>query len=381
LQQNFGLHILVHMLKRILISVLLAGCVVFIFTFDSCLLGRYLVYNFSDIGDYKKFDSRPLSASANPFRFIQGTTSDIKTSYHHTDESLDAINEKNHSRAFLVIRNDSILFEKYYGGYSDTSIVPSFSMAKSFTSALIGCAIADGLIGSVKDPVTRYLPDLKDPTWSKVQIEHLLNMTSGMRFDEGYYTPLSEAAGFYYGRNLRDRILRLKTYNNPGIAWEYVSGATQMLGLILERALNGKTVTAYLQEKIWTPLQMEFPASWSIDDPKTGMEKTFCCINARARDFAKFGKLYLDSGRWNGKQIIPESWVLHSTKPGTEPGCVPHYHYQWWLRDNGAFLARGHLGQYIYVNREKQLIFVRLGAKRGELDDWPSFFDNLSKQF
>jgi CubicO group peptidase (beta-lactamase class C family) len=371
------MHILVIMLKRIMYSALLAAIVIFIFTFDSCLLGRYVVYNFSDIGDYKKFDSRPLSASAQPFRFTQGTNTDVRIATEHGSESLDAMNEKNHSRAFLIIRNDSILFEKYYGGYSDTSIVPSFSMAKSFTSALIGCAIADGLISSVEDPVTRYLPDLRDPSWSKVQIVHLLNMTSGMHFDEGYYTPLSEAAGFYYGRNLRDRILRLKTYTQPGQNWEYVSGATQMLGLILERALQGKTVTAYLQEKIWTPL----PASWSIDDDKTGMEKTFCCINARARDFAKFGRLYLDSGRWNGKQLIPEEWVMHSTRPGSEPGCEPHYHYQWWLRSNGAFMARGHLGQYIYVHREKRLIFVRLGAKRGELDDWPAFFDTLSKQF
>lgn len=367
--------------RRIVLYTLLAAAIIFAVTFDSCLMGRYLVYNFSDIGDHEKFDNRTLQKSAQPFQFKRGSNQDLAIRTGRGLQTLSQINNDNDSRAFLVIRNDSILYEGYFKGYTDSNAVPSFSMAKSFTSALIGCAIADGLIGSADDKVTKYLTDLKDPSWNQVSLRHLLNMTSGMDFDEGYYSPFTEAASFYYGRNLRERILNLKTKRPPGQQWEYVSGSTEMLGLVLERVLKGETITAYLQRKIWTPLGMEFDAGWSIDDKKTGMEKTFCCINARARDYAKFGRLYLNKGQWEGKQLVPENWVMESTKPGTAPGCDPQYHFQWWLRPNGAFLARGHLGQYIYVVRNKNLIFVRLGASRGELDDWPGFFDILSKYY
>jgi CubicO group peptidase (beta-lactamase class C family) len=366
--------------RRILLFTLLAAAIVFALTFDSCLMGRYFVYNFSDINDHEKFDNRPLQKAATPFRFKRGKNHDLSIRTGRGMQTLSQINNDNDSRAFLVIRNDSILYEGYFKGYADTNAVPSFSMAKSFTSALIGCAIADGLIGSVDDKVTKYLY-MKDPSWSQVSLRHLLDMTSGMDFDEGYYSPFTEAASFYYGRNLRDQVMNLKTKRPPGQQWEYVSGSTQLLGQILEKALKGETITAYLQRKIWTPLGMEFDAGWSIDDAKTGMEKTFCCINARARDYAKFGRLYLNRGNWEGKQLIPEPWVTESTKPGTAPGCDPQYHFQWWLRTNGAFTARGHLGQYIYVQPAKKLIIVRLGASRGELDDWLGFFDILSKYY
>jgi len=367
--------------RRIVLVSLLGAIVLFLLTFDSCLTGRFFVYNFSDIQDHEKFDNRPLQKSAIPFQFKRGTNQDLSIRTANGMQTLSQINNDNDSRAFLVIRNDSILYEGYYKGYTDTNAVPSFSMAKSFTSALIGCAIADGLISSADDPVTKYLPDMKDPSWSRVTLRHLLDMTSGMDFDEGYKSPFTDAASFYYGRNLRERTLALKTKRPPGEKWEYVSGSTQMLGLVLERALKGESVTAYLQRKIWTPLGMEFDASWSIDDSETGMEKTYCCINARARDYAKFGRLYLNNGRWEGRQLVPEDWVKESVKPGSAPACSKEYHFQWWLRPNGAFLARGHLGQFIYVLPQKKLIFVRLGASKGELGEWLNFLDILSKYY
>jgi CubicO group peptidase (beta-lactamase class C family) len=369
------------MLKRILLIALLIGAVIFAFTFNSCLTGRFVVWNFSDIGDYEKFPSKPLKASATPFRFIKGKEQLHEVPWEGKKQNLISILEANDSRAFLIIRNDSILFERYFEGYSDSSIVPTFSMAKSFVSALFGCAIADGLIRSTSDKVSDYVPEMKANGWDKVTIEHVLDMSSGVDFKESYYSPLSEAASFYYGFNLREQTMKLKLKRQPGTEYEYISGNTQVLGLILERVLKGKSLTAYLQEKIWTPLQMEFDASWSIDDTKTGMEKAFCCINARARDYAKFGRLYLDSGRWNGTQVVPQDWVTASTQVSHEPGTAAHYHRQWWLRPNGSFMARGHLGQYIYVNRAKKLILVRLGAGRGDFQDWPTLLDAVAATY
>ncbi|GAB4209621.1 MAG: hypothetical protein Fur0023_21930 [Bacteroidia bacterium] len=160
----------------------------------------------------------------------------------------------------------------------------------------------------------------------------------------------------------------------PGKQFEYVSGNTQILGLVLERALKNKTITQYLQEKIWTPLGMEFEATWSIDNKKNGIEKTFCCLNACARDFAKIGRLYLNKGQWNGQQIVSANWIKESTKPDTTEGSVNYYQYQWWLPTPGKdFLAEGFLGQYIYVNPSKQLIVVRLGKKEGKVNWWAVF--------
>ena len=121
-------------------------------------------------------------------------------------------------------------------------------------------------------------------------------MTSGLDFKESYFNPFGHAATFYYGTNLRKAIKKLKLKNEPGKDFDYVSGNTQFLGLILERALKNKSITKYLEEKIWIPLEMEYDATWSLDRKRNGLEKTFCCLNARARDFAKIGRLFLNKG-------------------------------------------------------------------------------------
>ena len=172
----------------------------------------------------------------------------------------------------------------------------------------------------------------------------------------------------------------MKLKREPGTKFDYASGNTQLLGLLLERSLKGKTITAYLQEKIWTPLGMEYDASWSIDQRKNGIEKTFCCLNARARDFAKLGRLYKNKGNWNGKQIVSQQWVEESTKADTTNGSVAFYQYQWWLpTPNQDFMAEGILGQYIYVNPSKDLIIVRLGKNEGKVDWWNVFVSLAAK--
>jgi len=345
----------------------------------SCQLGRFVFYNFADIKDHKKFQSRPLTANASSFHFQ--TTNKGKFPKELNNIPFDKYLEDNKTVAFLIIKNDTIQYEKYFKGYDKESIVPSFSMAKSVTSILIGCAIDEGLIRSVDEPITNYIPELKKNGFDKVTIKHLLQMTSGIKFNESYVNPFGDAASFYYGLNLRKEIGKMKLKTEPGKKFEYVSGNTQLLGLVLERSLKEKTITSYLQDKIWTPLEMEYDASWSIDRKKNGLEKTFCCLNARARDFAKIGRLYKNKGNWNGKQIVSQKWVEESTKLDTSEGSANFYQYQWWLpTPNEDFMAEGILGQFVYVNPSKDLIIVRLGKKEGKADWW-TIFTSLAKAY
>lgn len=342
-------------------------------TLSSCKVGRFVFYNFADINDHKKFPSRHIENGTTKFIFPIAEKGKVPKGIDLKDKSypFEQYLEENKTVAFLIIQNDTIQYENYWRKYDQSSIVPSFSMAKSITSILIGCAIDDKLIKSADEPITNYIPELKKNGFDKVTIEHLLQMTSGLKFNESYYNPFGDAATFYYGTNIRKAINKMKLKTEPGEQFDYVSGNTQLLGLILERALKDKTVSSYLEEKIWKPLEMEFDASWSLDRKKDGLEKTFCCVNARARDYAKIGRLYLNKGKWNGKQIVSEDWVKQSTKLDTTNGSVWYYQYQWWLpTKTGDFMAQGILGQYIYVHPEKNLIIVRLGKNGGKADWW-----------
>ncbi len=360
----------------------LSGVIILLLVISSCKLGRFVVYNFADIKDYKKFPSRPLVSGDTKFKFSSTTKGRYPKSFawgaKEDSVSLDWILENNKTVAFLIIKNDTIQYEKYFKGYKQESIIPSFSMAKSITSILIGCALDDGLLKSVDEPITNYIPELKKNGFEKVSIKQVLQMTSALDFNESYINPFGHAASFYYGRNLKKEVSKLKLKGTPGQGFEYVSGNTQLLGLILERALKGKTVTQYFQEKLWTPLEMEYDGSWSLDKKKDGSEKTFCCVNARARDFAKIGRLYLNKGKWNGKQIVSEKWVEESTKPDLTDGGVDFYKYQWWIPSTGVFMAEGILGQFIYVDPSRNVVIVRMGKNNGRVD-WSDFFNLLAK--
>jgi CubicO group peptidase (beta-lactamase class C family) len=301
-----------------------------------------------------------------------------------------------------------VLYEWYSPDYSAKSIVPSFSMAKSFVSAMIGIAIDEGKIKNTSEPITNYIDFFDKEKFGKITIQHLLDMQSGIHYNESYINPFGDVAKYYYGTNIKKYLHHLKIKEAPGKNFEYVSLNTQLLGLILEKA-TGKSLTAYLQEKLWTPLGMEHDASWSIDSKKGQTEKAFCCINARARDFAKFGRLYLHKGNWNGQQLVSSKWVSESVT-FHEPKNYFLYSNQWWHARNffpasdtltkqkpwltytatgkgkstpmayqpsGDFYAEGHLGQFIYVSPKHQMIVVRLGKKYGDLN-WAGYIKKLA---
>ncbi|HKK40724.1 MAG TPA: serine hydrolase [Cryomorphaceae bacterium] len=348
---------------------------------SSCKLGRFVIYNFADINDHKKFPSRAIEKPETNWQFERLDTLKPPKSITVNGEDTEwrEFLEEFKTVAFLMIKNDTIVAEDYLYDYDEASIVPSFSMAKSVVSILIGIAIDEGYIESVQDPATKYLPEMREE-FDQVTIEHLLQMTSGLDYNESYVNPFGDAATSYYGRNLIKMVNKSKLETEPGQRFSYVSGDTQILANILSAALGEKSVSAYLEEKLWKPLGMEYDASWSLDK-KDGQEKGFCCLNARARDFAKIGRLYLNRGNWNGEQLVPEEWVERSTRVDTSNGSASYYQYQWWQGPGEKdFYANGILGQYIYVNPELNIIAVRLGKKTGGVG-WQRVMASLAEKY
>jgi CubicO group peptidase (beta-lactamase class C family) len=272
-----------------------------------------------------------------------------------------------------------LIYENYFNGYTDSSIIPAFSIAKAFVSALVGIAIEEGFIKGTKQPITHFLKELKSPEFDNITIEDLLNMRSGIDFNEGYNSPFADMAKYYYGTNLKKYITKLKVKENPDVNYDYISVNTLLLSLIVERATNTK-INKYLEQKIWQPIGMESDGSWSIDSEKHQTVKSFCCINTVASDFARFGRLYLNKGNWDGKQIVPEKWVAMSTSiinDSRDSQGYP-YTYHWRVLENGSFFAKGILGQYVFIYPEKNLVFVRMGKDYADID-WADLFVELSK--
>jgi len=354
---------------------------------NGCTVGRFFIWNFADTRDHRKFHARPLAAAPTPFTYPVAFSEfgPKSATVKDKDVPFEDYLEDHNMVAFFIIYRDTIKYERYFRGYTPDQVHTSFSMAKSVVSMLVGCAIEDGFLSGVDQAVSEVVPEMKENGWDKVTVEHVLQMTSGMDFNESYVNPFGTAAKFYYGRRLQELTLRLKLDRAPGERFEYVSGNTQLLGLILQRALQAKgdqrTLSAYANDKLWSPLGMEFPSSWSVDRKGDGVEKAFCCINAPARDFAKLGSLYLHRGKWRGEQLVPAAWVQRSTMVDTTNGSAARYQYQWWLPSGeGDFMAQGILGQFVYVDPAREVVIVRLGTKYGGVP-WPAIFRSIAKLY
>ncbi|MBD2769897.1 serine hydrolase [Hymenobacter sp. BT664] len=332
-----------------------------------------------DLTNYKQFALRNLKSSPTPFVFSRNTADqdnllNIQIPVGDASVRVEDYLRSTATVAFLVIKNDRIIVEKYYpnegNNYEASSIATSWSVGKSWISALIGIAIGEGKIRSVDEPITNYLPELRNGKgFERITIKHLLNMTSGIRFQERDDVD-SDLGRLYTASDILAFVRALEVESAPGQQLNYQSINTQLLGIILARATQ-TSVTQYLQDKIWTPLGMEFDASWSLDRVG-GIEKSFCCLNARARDYAKFGRLFLHHGSWQGQQIVPASWVAASSAPDPT-NTYPYaflYNYQWWFPKMSAndpttdFTADGILGQFIYVSPSKNIVIVKLSNNK-----------------
>lgn len=350
----------------------------------SCHVGRYFYWNYADINDYKKFPLATIKKGDTDFIFPERKANvKINTPEGFKEnemESFDNWLKEKKTVAFLILRNDSIIFEKYFDGFDRQSILPSFSIAKSFISTMIAIALDEGVIQSIDQPVTEFIKEFKNPGFSKITIRDLLNMQSGIKFNEGYYNPFGEMAKFYYGRNLKKYVLNLKVEDEPGTTYEYQSCNTQILAMIIEMA-TGRTLPEYMEEKLWKKIPMQYDASWNLDSKKHKNPKAFCCLNARISDFALFGQLVLNNGNWQGNQIIPQKWLtnIKTAHPEFTDASGYPYYFHWRTLENGSVFAKGILGQYIYIDTSNDIVILRFGKKSAHLD-WPLLFQKIIKQ-
>lgn len=284
--------------------------------------------------------------------------------------------------ALLIVRNDTILLEKYYGRFSELHPSNVFSVSKSVTSLLCGIAVDEGYM-SVSDPITKYIPELSesDPQFGMLTIEHLLDMRTGLDFKEDYsWNPFSKMANLYYGNDVTSQFKKLHFINDPGTSHHYNSMATALLGVAIERAV-GMPFAKYLETKVWKKLDMESDAYITLDDNKHRQAKAYGGLVTNARDLAKIGRLLLNNGMYNGEQIVSKEWIERSTHSTAEN---EGYSLGWnniITRIDGKdvvtprFFALGLYGQVLFCDPQQNLIFVTLGENKG--CEYHLLFDDL----
>lgn len=297
--------------------------------------------------------------------------------YGGEERSLEALLAETGTTGFIVARDDTILFEDYYQGETESDRHIMFSVTKSFVSAMIGMALEDGLIDSIDDPVTKYVPELEGSGYHEVKIRDILQMSSGVAFNEDYSDMSSDVnrmgALVATGGSLDDYAAGMKRERAPGTFNKYVSVDTHVLGMLLTR-VTGETLTAYLERKLWKPMGMEFDAYFMVDGEQ--MELAMGGLNVALRDMVRMGRLYLHKGNWNGVQLVPSDWVTASVTPSA-PHVMPGrnnpnstnpfgYGFQWWtpVEPHGDFFAAGIYYQYIYVDPTTGVIIAKTSADK-----------------
>ena len=330
-------------------------------------------YTTAYLEDYKEFDNVKIENDVpQPWPKHKDYNSVTET------ERLQKYNEAYGAIAYVIIKNDSIWFENYYDGFDENSKTNSFSMAKSYVSGLMGKAIEEGYIKSLDQPVSDFFPEFSEGLAAKLTVGDLSSMASGTNWDEKYYSPLSITTRAYFDDDLKKIILGLKVIKEPGQAYKYSSGDTQLLAMVIEKA-TGKKLYNYLTESFWKPLGSENETLWQVDSKEHDLVKAYCCIASNAKDFARFGKLYKDHGKWKGEQLLDSAFVAKSITPRFAES--PQYGYGFWMQKrNGKsfFMMRGHLGQYVIVEPEDNIIIVRLGHQKSPDAASQIFSDDIS---
>lgn len=322
---------------------------------------------------------------------VSNSKINLPTSFQYMDSVVATQDYLDHTLtdAVLIIRNDSIIHEYYSNGFVAKDQHISWSMAKSVVSALFGIAIEEGKIRSIEETVTDYLPDFAGTGYDGVRIKDVLQMSSGVGFNEDYADFNSDinVMGRYFamGMPMGEFAKRLKRQWEPGTFNHYVSIDTHVLGMILVKA-TGQSITEYMSEKLWSPMGATSDAYWIVDNSE--MEFVLGGLNATARDYARLGQLFLDSGRWQGKQLVPEKWVRESVTPDAShlmPGARDNavskngYGYQWWIPEGSEdeFNAQGVYTNFIYVDPDKDMVIVKLSSNYHFKDDQEDLYHDL----
>lgn len=368
---------------KVLLGIIILLLIAVAFSFTK-LKRLYQVLHLFDedriVQNFRNFDKMMpvsrLTASANPYEYAVGKKFLIPSNfvYNGSNVRYDEFMKATTTTGLLVIQNDTIVFEEYYNGNTPSTKNISWSMSKSFISALVGIAIKEGHIKNLEQTADEFCPILKGSGYEGVTLKNILQMSTGVGFDEDYGKFSSDinrwGRGFALGKSQDEFAATLKNERPQGTFNHYVSINTHVLGMILTSA-TGKSITEYMQEKFWNPMGMQDDAYWVIDSEK--MEGVLGLLNASLRDYAKIGSLYLNDGKFNGKQIVPAEWVRASVTPDA-PHLMPGdnelstrefgYGYQWWVPggDEGEFMAQGVYNQNIYVNRVTKTVIVKLSA-------------------
>ncbi|EQA51740.1 serine hydrolase domain-containing protein [Leptospira kmetyi] len=372
-------------------AVLIAGCDAN-GTYYRAITNVYPDTKTNDIFPVKKvLASPPVSKLPENKEFIFPNILTFQTMKGKESSSLDDLFTRTETDALVVVKNDKVVLEKYGKNSGRNSVYSVFSVSKSIVSTLIGIAIEEGKIRSVDDPVIEYIPELKNKGLDPLTIRDLLLMSSGIdyqRIEDTFFLfiPFSPDIQTFYGNDLRGIVSTLKAGKNPiGASFNYNDYYPILEGIILERATN-MSVSLYTQKKIWEPMGMEFDSFWTLDSEEKGFERTLVGFKASAVDLARFGLLFLHRGNWNGKKIFSERWVQEATSPNPQdsrewkvfpfwPKLGGFYKYHWWGLKNSDqsydFMARGNLGQLIYVSPSTRTVIVRLGSEPDPNYQWP----------
>lgn len=354
--------------KGLLGLVLLLVLLAYLTDYDYILKGVRVVYmtghTTAYIDDFPHFENMELPPSTQPQPWPQHKEYNTV----QPTEKLNTYNDQLGTIAFLIIKNDSIWHENYAPEYGVESQTNSFSMAKSIITAMLGKAIKEGHIKSLDQPIGDFFEQYAS---AKTTVGDLSSMASGLDWTEHYTSPFSITARTYYDDDLAETMLGLDIVETPGQQFKYLSGSTQLLGMLIEKA-TGMKMADYAAQSFWQPMGFEKEALWQVDDKDNKLAKAYCCISSNARDFARFGKLFKDHGKWNGKQVLDSNFVATSIKPRFKDS--PEYGYGFWLSNHlekEIFVMRGILGQYVITIPEDDLIIVRLGHQRGNNDGRP----------
>ena len=311
---------------------------------------------------FRTMDRIPILAKANiiakgdtVFPLSKGTPLTIAT-------DVDAYMKAQRTAGLVIIQDGKVRMEKYGLDFGPDGKWTSSSVAKSFTSTLVGAAIKDGYIKSIDDKVSAYIPDLKGSAYDDVTIAQLLTMTSGVKWNEDYEDPKSDVALFNAhkaenGMDVTVSYMRKLPREAPaGTKWVYKTGETNLIGVLVSSATK-KTLSSYLSEKVWAPFGMEQDATWLLGS--TGHEISGCCIQASTRDYARFGAFIMGGAKINGVGILPDDWLAPATSKQADIGMAGKgYGFQWWTYDDGSFAAQGIFGQGIFIDPKRNLVIA-----------------------